>query len=579
MVEERAKRRLAAILVADVVGYSRLIAHDETGTLAVLKDRRRNVLNPLVARHGGRIVKVMGDGVLVEFTSAVSAVHCAVELQKQMAMADQARPVSSQIILRVGINLGDVVVEEGDIFGEGVIIAARLEAMSEPGGIYVSGSVYDQVRNKVDFTFEDIGRQPVKNVPEPVQIYRVDLDSLARQGGIRPQPESSPSPDKPSVAVLPFANMSGDPQQQYFTDGITEDIITALSRFPDLSIIAHHSSFQYREKSVDVRRIGRELGVRYVVEGSLRKVGSRVRIAAQFVEAASGNHLWAERYDRDLNDVFTVLDEVTQSIVISLFGRLVAASANKGNRKPTEQWNAYDLLLQARECMQRFDLVAAEALTQRAIQIDPKFARAHATQAKIHLDRYFDDCQAETLRQALACAQKALTFDETDGFCQSIIGMVSLFMHDFDLANSYFEKALAANPNNISFVSCRAMGLARIGRSREALALLDIVAQRDPLRHGYYWASRCIPLLQERRYEEVVDTLSQVGQKPAWIHGYLAVAYAHLGRDREAHAAVAEVLRLQPDTTISKYSQADPWKNRADLEHLVDGWRRAGLPE
>src|SRR5262249_55299885 len=326
--EERAQRRLAAILAADVVGYSRLMEQDEAGALTALKERRKSILLPLVAKHSGRIVKMMGDGVLVEFASAVNGVACAAELQKRMASANVSLSDDRHIVLRIGINLGDVMVEGGDLYGDGVNIAARLEGIAEPGDVLISGTTYDYVKNKVDLGFDDLGTQTLKNIAEPVRIYRIA--GTPRVSVARPIVAT----DKPSIAVLPFVNMSGDPEQEYFSDGITEDIITELSRFRSLFVIARNSSFAFKGKAAKVQEIAKELGVAYVVEGSVRKTATRIRITAQLIDAANGTHLWAERYDQGLEDIFAVQDEVVRTVVATVAGRVEVAGAQFAKRKP-----------------------------------------------------------------------------------------------------------------------------------------------------------------------------------------------------------------------------------------------------
>src|SRR5215475_10418683 len=330
MAEEHAQRRLAAILAADVVGYSRLMEHDEVGMLARLKARRKEVLEPLVVKHQGRIFKVTGDGVLIEFASAVNAVQCAVDLQHDMAAANRDQPEERQTVLRIGVKLGDVMVEGSDLYGDGVNIAARLESTAEPGGILVSGTAYDHIRNKMKVGFDDLGSQGLKNIAEPIRVYRVrpDGDTSARP--------SLALPDKPSIAVLPFSNMSGDPGQEYFADGIVDEIITALSRFRNVFVIARNSSFAYKGRSVDVKQVGRELGVRYVLEGSVRKAGDRVRITGQLIDTSTGVHLWADRFEGKLEDVFDLQDQVTASVVGAIAPKLEEAEIERSRRKPTE---------------------------------------------------------------------------------------------------------------------------------------------------------------------------------------------------------------------------------------------------
>jgi adenylate cyclase len=567
-------RRLAAILAADVVGYSRLIEQDETGTLAALKERRTAVLAPLVAAHRGRIVKVMGDGVLVEFGSAVNAVACAVELQRKMAAANDSVADDRRIVLRIGINLGDVVVEGGDLYGDGVIVAVRLQAMAEPGGICISGSLHEQIANKLPLAFEDLGSCEVKNIARPVRVFRVSGDAHT-PAALSP---ASLSQSKPSIAVLPFTDMSGDPGQQYFSDGITEDIITELSRFRELFVIARNSSFQFRDKSVDVKRIGRELGVGYVVEGSVRKARDRIRVTVQLVEAATGAHLWAEHYDRDLQDVFAVQDEVTQTIVATLVGRLSASGADRARRKPTQHWAAYDYFLQGRECVNRYDLEAAEPLLRRAIELDPGFAQAYEMQARACLFKFFLNGRVETLSEGLVYAKKAVSLDENDARCRWALGGIYTFMNQLDLAGVHLNRGVALNPSDVVVAYGHAHWLARTGQTSAALKELDIAVQRDPFPPDFYWEIRSVPLLQEKRYEEVIQAFHRIGRPQVWHYPYLAIAYAHLGRIEEAKASAAEVLRLKPDFSAKWLIATEPYKNPADLEHMLDGLRKAGLP-
>jgi TolB-like protein/class 3 adenylate cyclase len=376
MVEQRVQRRLAAILAADVIGFSRLMETDEAGTLAALKARRRDVLDPLVAKHKGRIFKTLGDGVLVEFSSAVNAVHCAVDLQQAMVTANGGQPDDRPIVLRIGVNLGDVMVEGSDLYGDGVNIAARLEAIAEPGGICISGSVHDQVKRKLEANFEDIGAQTIKNMADPVQVYRMHAGSSVKQRHEDADRAILPLPTIPSIAILPFTNMSNDPEHEFFADGLTDDLITDLSQVPGLFVIARNSSFAYKGKSVDVRSIARNLGVRYVLEGSARRAAGRVRINVQLIDAIGGGHLWAERFDRSLDDVFNVQDEVTAKIVEALVGRLTVAQIPERKRSPNLE--AYDLCVRGRALILQSPQAGREArlMFERAIALDPGFASA-----------------------------------------------------------------------------------------------------------------------------------------------------------------------------------------------------------
>jgi adenylate cyclase len=458
MAEGRVQRRLAAILAADVVGYSRLMEQDEAGTLAMLKARRKEVLEPLIAEHQGRTFKFTGDGVLAEVSSAVKAVECAVELQRSMAAANGDQPKDRHVVLRIGVNLGDVMVEGRDLYGDGVNIAARLEQLAEPGGILVSGTTYDHVRNKVKVRFEDLGTQNVKNITEPMRVYRV-ADTLHEPAGT-----SSKASDKPSIAVLPFVNLSGDPEQQYFSDGITEDVITELSRFHSLFVIARNSSFQHRD-SADVKQIARALGVQYVVEGSVRRLGGRIRVTAQLVEAATGNHLWAERYDRNVQDLFVVQDEVSQAIAATIEGRMAASGAQRSRRKPTEDLVAYDYFLQGRENRERRgDPDVAAQLLRRAIELDPGFAQAHAWLSWTYVHIFHLNLRSEMLREALDVARKAVSLDDADAWCHAVIGFAHLFESQHDLAGFHLDSAVALNSVDVRIASIRALWLAFTGR-------------------------------------------------------------------------------------------------------------------
>ena len=376
MAEDRVQRRLTTILAADVVGYSRLMEQDEAGTMALLRARRHDVLMPAVAQHGGRVFKVMGDGVLIEFTSVVNAVECAIELQKAMQAQNAALPAHQHILLRIGINLGDVMVEGSDLYGDGVNLAARLESLAEPGGICVSGDVYRQVRSKLQMQFQDLGEQKVKNIVGPVHAYRVQADGAEPTAADPPETRNAAPtlPNKPSIAVLPFANAGNDPEQEYFADGMVEDIITALSRYNQLFVIARNSSFTYKGRAVDVRQVAKELGVRFVLEGSVRKAGNRVRITGQLIDAATGAHLWADRFDGGLEDVFELQDKITGSVVGAIEPTLRKAEIERARRRPVENLDAYDLHLRALPHVYAFrpdENLAGLELLPKAIDLDP----------------------------------------------------------------------------------------------------------------------------------------------------------------------------------------------------------------
>ncbi len=387
-----------------------------------------------------------------------------------------------------------------------------------------------------------------------------------------------PLASKPSIAVLPFANLGGDPEQQYLSDGITEDIITELSRYRELLVIARTSSFQYRDKAIDMKQIGRELGVEYLVEGSLRKAGDRLRISAQLIETETGSHVWVERYDRGLEDVFAIQDEVAQTIAATLVGRVAASRTEKSRRKPTHLWAAYDCFLQAVELSNRYDPTST-SLFRRAIQLDPLYAQAYAMLARDYLFKFFFDYREETRDAALDCAEKALSIDDNDGHSQAAMGSVQTFLSNWDLAGMHLERAINLNPNNVQFACFLANLLVRVDRAQEALQNLDAALQRDPLQPPWYWEARGMVLLQEKRYEDVIKATSRKNPLQSWDHATLAIAHAYLGRDSEARREAAIVLRMQPNFSIAGWAKTDPYRNPEHLEHTLEGLRRAGLPE
>lgn len=575
MAEERTHRRLAAILAADVVGYVRLVEQDEAATLAALKERRKGILQPLVAEHRGRVVKVMGDGVLVEFASAVNAVQCAVELQERMAAANEALSEDRRIALRIGINLGDVVVEGGDLYGDGVNIAARLQGLAEPGGIWISSKVHDEVRHKLTVALADMGDQAIKNIAMPIHVYRVAGEGQKTSL----HSDESRAAGKPWIAVLPFTNLSGDPEQQYFSDGVTEDIITELSRFRQLSVIARNSSFQFRSPSVDLGDIRRKLGVQYVVEGSVRKGGDIVRVTAQLVDANTGNHLWAERYDRNSEDVFAVQDEVVRAIAATIEGRLVPSGAGHALRKPTSHMSAYDYLLQGREHWNHYDAVAAEAPLRRAIELDPGYAQAHAWLGLSLLLKAYVSGSELRLESALACAQKAVALDPDDSMTQAILAQVLTHMRKHHAAAVHFERAIVLNPNNMFAQTLHGALMTFMGQPAAALARLELVLQRDPYPPLWYWEWYGLALYQLRRYDDTIAAFHKVGLRHPWTHAYLAAASAMAGRVDDAAEHMAAYCRLEPNRSVRRWAMFEPYMDQASLDHLLEGLRKAGLSE
>ncbi len=582
------QRRLAAILAADVVGYSRLMAEDEAGTLAALQQHRRTLIDPAIARHNGRMVKLMGDGALVEFASVVDAIACAAEIQEAMAEHNAGVAEARAIVFRIGINLGDVIVEGDDIYGGGVNVAARLEGLAEPGGICVSGIAYDTAHDKLDLAFESLGEQQVKNIDQPVRTYRVVF-------GVGSGRRSGPSaalelPDKPSLAVLPFTNMSAEPDQGFFADGICEDIITELSKFRTLFVIARNSSFAFKGQGVDVKEVSAKLGVRYIVEGSVRRAGGRVRITAQLIDAVEDAHIWAERYDRDLEDIFAVQDEVTRAIVAAVEPQLASSERLRARRKPTDSldaWECYQRGLWHLHQYREEDIEEALAFLARAIELDPTFATAHAGLAfalyyKVILG--FSRDGPGDLAKALADGTAAVRLDENDPFAHVALGRVHTAKGEHDEAIECCNRAIALNPNYASAYFGRAHSLWMSGRPAEAVLSHDEamrLSPRDPLMWAFQ-ASKAIALILLERYEEALDYARRAQRHPntaLWAFMPEVSALGLMGRLDEARGALERVHRLKPDVTCSFATRVLPFSRAADREHFVRGLLVAGVPE
>ncbi len=579
------ERRLAAIFAADVVGYSRLMGADEVETLARLKSLRKELVQPKITGGRGRIVKLMGDGLLAEFPSVVEAVRCAVDIQQAMAAREPGLTEEHRIRLRIGVNLGDIIVEGSDIYGDGVNIAARLEGLAEPGEICISGKVCEEIRNKLSAAFEDMGEQKVKNIPEPVRVYRWADAAADTISGNRGAVGALPLPDKPSIAVLPFNNMSGDAEQEYFADGLTEDIITELSRFQTFFVIARNSSFTYKGQSVNVGKVGRELGVAYIVEGSVRKAGNRVRITAQLVEAASGNHIWAERYDRDFTDMFDLQDDVTRSIVAAIPGRLESADLNRIKRKRPEDMAVYDYVLRGKMHHHRGtreDNAEALRLLDKAIELDPEFAESYAWKACTlgqALARGFGDNKEEIFAQDVAAVEKALSLDENNFECHWIMCEVRMMVAKMEEAERHHQMAFALNPNDPRVVAQRSELLTWLGRPIEGVDWARQSMRLDP----YNAAGRAHllgrALYISGSYEDAIEAFKQVRVLRFSHHAEIAACYAQLGSDEKAGQHAGNVLSLKPDFSIADHVKGLPFKESRDRDRYRDGLRKAGLPE
>jgi adenylate cyclase len=445
--------------------------------------------------------------------------------------------------------------------------------LADPGGICVTAKVHDEVRRKLDLVFEDAGEQTLKNMAEPLCIYRT-----GGERGRRPATGQAPSLKKPAIAVLPFVNMSGDPDHEYFSDGITEDIITGLTHFGSLLVIARNSSFQYRERP-DLRQVGRELGVHYVVEGSVRKAGNRIRISAQLLDATTGRHLWAERYDRELKDVFAVQDEVARTIVVTLEGRIALGGAERAQRKPTDRMDAYDCVLQAREPMNRYNHPAAEPLLIRAIAADPSYCEAHARLAIVLVVKFRLDGERNHLSRAKTHAEQALALDSTNELAHSAMAIVYTYSKQFDLAGVHFERSVLLNPNNPRVVTMHALWLTYVGRPNEALQRLDETVRWDPFPTTWYWRVRGETLFELRRYKDAIDAFNKMPIQHAWDHAYLAAAYAHAGLLDDAHGQLAAYRTARPTIALADFVSHLPYKDQQPLDHLIEGLRKAGLRE
>ena len=637
MAEERVERRLAAILAADMVGYSRLMEADETGTLAALKAHRAELIDPEIAAHKGRIVKTTGDGFLAEFASVVDAVASAAAIQRAMAERNKSAHRDSRIEFRIGVNLGDIIIDDDDIYGDGVNIAARLEGLAEPGGICVSGAAYDQLKAKVEVGYEDLGERRVKNIEKPLRVYRVLLEpeavgrvavaartrlrrwkwpaaaavaifavlSLAGMFGVfpirAPGPDVEPAsvdnpplklPDKPSIAVLPFINMSGDSEQVYFADGMAEDLITDLSKLSGLFVIARNSSFQYRGDSVDVKKIGRELGVRYLLEGSVRRAGDQVRINAQLIDATTGGHLWAERYDGEMGDIFALQDSVISRIVSALAVELTNSDQiTLADRREKVNLEAYEYLLRGRQLLSRIEgqeTEKARGMFEKAIEIDPEYARAYLNLGLLHLYEWslWGRGRDQNLTRAIVLGQRAAELDPELSGAHALVASAYQYLGEFDKAEVEGGKAIALNPTHAETLAVLGAYLARAGSVDKAIEVLTKTIRLDPYLPPRYLFHLGWAYFGATQYEQAIEVLRNgVSREPNYIAFdlWLAASYAMLDRRADAQVEVTEVLRLNPKFTMTAYTawarNYTPQKYRSDLERRLTALRKAGIPE
>ena len=623
------QRRLTVILAADVVGFSRLMGEDEAKTLVSLTAQREELIDPKVRQYKGRTIKLMGDGSLMEFPSVVDAVQFAVEVQ--CAMRDRNADISEdrQIRYRMGINIGDVIVEGEDLYGNGVNVASRLEGLVDADGICLSGPVHTQIKGKLDLTFDYLGEKKVKNIAEPVSVYCVRLDEkatalvtpvpvvqeaakparwygpvastafvalLALGGAFLWQPWTPgsklasigntvvPLAEKPSIAVLPFKNLSGEKEQEYFSDGITHDIITDLSKFKGLFVIASNSAFSYKGKVESIQQVAKELGVQYVLEGSVQRASDRVRINAQLIDATTGKHLWAERYNRDANDLFDIQDGIIETIIASVSFKLDAVERARALRKATSSLEAYDYYLRGRDAFllwTKEDNTRAGELFRKAIELDPNYAKAYANLAWVHGNEWrfnWSNDPDTSLDQALEIAQQALALDPDDHESHWALGFVYLFRREFDRSITEYERALALNSKHAEFLVDIADALVYMGRTDSAIAQYKEAMQINPRFPEWYFWRLGWAYYHAGRFEEAFSTLRKMNNPAPKVHLTMAVVYVRLGRLEEARAEVAEFLKKEPEFTLEAVKR-HPYKDQAQLDQMIDDLQQAGFPE
>ena len=625
------ERRLAAILVADVVGYSRLMGEDEAGTLARLKAHRKELVEPEIVARRGRIVKLMGDGILVEFASVVDALECAVAVQRGMTGRNAEVPEDRHIVFRIGLNLGDIIIDGDDIYGNGVNVAARLEALAEPGGICISGRVLDQVEKNVDVGFAYLGPQTVKNIEKPVNAYKVLLDPqdagkivgapkphlpqrwrwaaagavlallIAAAGAVSwlrlSQPEVEPAsvsnmafplPEKPSIAVLPFDNLSGDPDQEHLADGLTEEIITALSKSPNLFVIARNSTFTYKGKAVPVKQVAEELGVRYVLEGSIQRSGDRIRINAQLIDALEGHHIWAERYDREFDDIFALQDDVTQNIMIALQVELTEGEELRLLHARAPKPEAFEYMQKSRLHYNRFtkvDSAIAREMAAKAAEISPDYPDAWAWMAWNHLNDFrfgWSADRKESFKQAVELAEKAYKLDPTVTGSIRLLGVLSLFRGRYDEAISYARKSVEFAPGDAAGIAGLAWILCYSGYPEEAIPLLQQAMRLSPYYPTWFVATLGLAYMMTGDYPNAIAAHEELIKRKSFLqfsYARLAAVHAVLGNKEKAKDYAAELLKIKPDFTITGWSKVLLYQNQEHRDWELNALRRAGLPE
>jgi adenylate cyclase len=585
---DRLPRKLAAILYADVAGYSRLTGEDEDATHLALSEYL-DLISTTIESHRGQVMHYAGDAVLAKFEAVVDALSAAVGIQDELWARNQGLPDERKVQFRIGLNLGDVIEDRGDIYGDGVNVAARLESLAEPGGVCISDAVRTAIGKKLPYQYASIGEQRVKNIEEPVRAYQVVVDSGVIQKSPPVEQSANSVAVEQSIAVLPFDNLGGDQEQEYFVDGLIEDIITELSKNPDLLVIARNSTFAYKGVAVDARELGEKLGARYLLEGSVRKSNNRLRVSAQLIEASTGHHLWAERYDRELKDIFVVQDEIVESIIAALGGaggKLDALARAQAVRKETKNLEAYDCFLRAREYLNRYSIrdkefSKAKEMFEKAIDLDPEFHRAYVGLAWYHIQEIKfgrTDDPRQSLQQADALARHAVGLDQPSAWSHMILGQVCIYRRQFKQAVAHYERALALSPSDAFLLMIMADGLPYLGRSKEAIELAIKAMRLNPNHPFWYEGVLAFAYYSDRRYAEALSVLERMDDLRLSPRLLLAT-YAKLGQVERARAAAKEFLEDNPNFSIARWAAEEPYENPADLEDYVDGMRGAGLPE
>jgi len=581
------ERRLAAILAADVVGFSRMMGADESGTLERLKALRRELVEPCIKARSGRIVKLMGDGLLAEFRSVVEAVQCAANIQEGMAGRELDLPETERISLRIGVNLGDILVEGTDIYGDGVNVASRLEALAAPGGICLSGAAFDAVEGKLDLPFEAIGSQKLKNIDKPVRVYRIDLPT-SRAESVADLSESPQLPSKPSIAVLPFTNMSNDKTQEHLADGIAEDIITALSKVSNIFVVARNSTFTYKGQAIDIKQVGREQGVRYVLEGSVQRSGQRLRTTAQLIDATSGHHIWAQRYDRVIDDVFDVQDEITREVTSALQVHLTEGEQARLWASGTKNLEAWEAAIQCPALLhshRRIDVLPARRLAERALQLDKNYASAWALLGWAHWTEAFNgwtDNPAAKLDLALDALNRAWAIDDSNPDTLALLAFLHLSLKKYGEARQFIEKAMTLGPNNSFAFAVAANVELYCNRPEVMVPLLKRAIRLSPIYPAWYLGDLSYAYVLMGRLEEAIATAKEsIKIDPDYIYNYhtLAIAHIELGQIEAAHADIENILRIEPKMSIRTYRDSQPYEDEALRNRIITAFREAGLPE